>query len=353
MEYHVDLTALHRWFLENQRSFPWRDNPTPYRVWISEVMLQQTRASVVIPYFERWMRLFPDPITLAKASLEEVIKAWEGLGYYSRARRLHEGAKQIVQQFDGKIPSKKELLEKIKGLGPYTIHAILSFAYHQKAAPVDGNTSRVIARHFLLEEELSRQAAKKKIQELAEQMLDSKQPWITAEALIELGATICQPKPLCDLCPLSSSCQALKHGRVDEFPVKSKSAPLTALTRSVAVIEEGDSLLLCKGQPGRVMADLYEFPYFEGLVKPLPQYLRAEWGLETHFIRSLPFVKHSFTRYQAHLFPIHLRALQRIAIPDYEWIHRDQLRGLAFSSGHRQILAYFLARSDPQMVLFP
>jgi A/G-specific adenine glycosylase len=281
-----------------------------------------------------------------------VIKAWEGLGYYSRARRLHEGAKQIVQQFSGKIPSKKELLEKIKGLGPYTIHAILSFAFHQRAAAVDGNTSRVVSRHFLVEEDLARQSAKKKNQELADQMLDIRKPWVTAEALIELGATICQPKPLCDFCPLNASCLALKHRSVDEFPVKSKSAPLTALTRSVAVIEEGDCLLLCKGQPGKVMADLYEFPYFEGLAKPLPQHLRAEWGLETGFIRSLPVVKHSFTRYQAHLFPIHLRATQRMDIPGCEWVHRDQLKELPFSSGHRQILSYFLLRSDPQMVLF-
>ncbi len=353
MENLVDLAALHRWFLENRRSFPWRDNPTPYRVWISEVMLQQTRASVVIPYFERWMRLFPDPVTLSKASLEEVIKAWEGLGYYSRARRLHEGAKQIVQHYGGKIPSNKAQLEKIKGLGPYTIHAILSFAFHQRAAAVDGNTSRVIARHFLLEEELSRQIGKNKIQELADQMLDSKKPWITTEALIELGATICQPKPLCDLCPLSSSCLALKHRRVEEFPIKSKSVPLTALTRSVAVIEEGDSLLLRKGEPGKVMADLYEFPYFEGLVKPLPQHLLSAWGLETTFIRSLPFVKHSFTRYLAHLFPIHLRATQRITIPGCEWVHLDQLNEMPFSSGHRQILSNFLLRNNPQMVLFP
>ncbi len=348
----MDLAALHHWFLENRRSFPWRENPTPYRVWISEVMLQQTRASVVIPYFERWMRLFPDPVTLAKASLEEVIKAWEGLGYYSRARRLHEGAKQIVQQFGGKIPAKKELLGKIKGLGPYTIHAILSFAFHEKAAAVDGNTSRVVARHFLVEDDLTRQTAKKKIQLLADQMLDTKKPWVTAEALIELGATICQPKPLCDLCPLSSSCQALKERRVEEFPVKSKSTPLTVLTRSVAVIEEGDNLLLRKGLPGKVMADLYEFPYFEGLVKPLPRYLLEAWELETSFIRSLPVVKHSFTRYQAHLFPIHLRAVHRKVIPDYEWVHRDQLKELPFSSGHRQVLSYFLTRSDPQMVLF-
>lgn len=352
MDHLVDLSALHRWFFENRRSFPWRENPTPYRVWISEVMLQQTRASVVIPYFERWMRLFPDPATLAKASLEEVIKAWEGLGYYSRARRLHEGARQIVQYFGGKIPSSRELLEKIKGLGPYTVNAILSFAFHQRCAAVDGNTARVIARHYLLEENLSKLAVKRKIQALADEKLDAKKPWVTAEALIELGATVCQPKPLCDLCPISSTCLAFKHQRVEELPTRLKSPALTPLTRSVAVIEEGDSLLLRKGVPGKVMADLYEFPYFEGLGKPLPQYLRSSWGLETVFIRSLPSVKHTFTRFQALLFPIHLKANRRMVVPGFEWMHLDTLQELPFSSGHRQILSSFLSRHDPQMMLF-
>lgn len=347
-----DLESLHSWFLENRRSFPWRDKPTPYRVWISEVMLQQTRSSVVIPYFERWMRLFPDLSSLAEASLEEVIKAWEGLGYYSRARHLHEGARQIVRHLDGKIPSERELLEKIKGLGPYTTNAILSFAFHKKAAPVDGNAARVVARHFLVEEDVARQSTKKQIQELADSMLDPKKPWITAEALIELGATICLPRPLCDLCPLRSSCRALKEMRVEELPLKAKAPPLTPLTRSVAVVEEGDSLLVKRGAPGKVMADLFEFPYFEGLAKPLPYHLQSEWGLDTSFIRSLPFVKHSFTRYSAHLFPIHLKALQRKAIPDHDWIHFDRLRELPFSSGHRKILESFLSRNNPQLELF-
>lgn len=134
MRTQIDLSSLHSWFQENRRSFPWRENPTPYSIWISEVMLQQTRASVVIPYFERWMRLFPNVETLAKTPLEQVIKAWEGLGYYGRARRLHEGARQIVQQFDGKIPSNREHLEKIKGLGPYAVNAILSLRIRNSMA---------------------------------------------------------------------------------------------------------------------------------------------------------------------------------------------------------------------------
>ncbi|MBF8262983.1 MAG: mutY [Parachlamydiales bacterium] len=352
MEKSIDTAALHKWFDENRRTFPWRENPTPYRVWISEVMLQQTRASVVIPYFERWMELFPDPQVLSRAPLEEVIKAWEGLGYYGRARHLHEGARQIDSQFSGKVPSRREHLEKIKGLGPYMVNAILSFAFHQRAAAVDGNVLRVLARHFLIEEDIGRSAAKKNIQVLADEMLDAKRPWVTAEALIELGATLCQSKPLCDVCPLQSSCLAFKEDRAEEFPVKSKEQPVTMLTRSVAVIEENNSILLRKGVLGKIMADLYEFPYFEGLDRPLPQHIGTLWGLSTSFVRSLPLVQHSFTRYQAQLFPIHLRALERKEIKDYEWIPLERVGELPFSAGHKRVLEHFLKRMDPQLTLF-
>lgn len=352
MKNEIDTLAFHNWFRSHKRAFPWREAPSPYRVWISEVMLQQTRTSVVIPYFDRWMKLFPDVFSLAAASLEQVIKAWEGLGYYNRARYLHEGAKQVVRNFGGVLPSKREDLEKIKGLGIYTVNAILSFAFHQRIAPVDGNVLRVLSRYFLIEEDIGKQATKKKIQEKANEILDEKKPWITAEALIELGATVCQTKPFCDFCPLQNSCLALKQNRTAELPVKSKETPLTTLVRSVAVIEHNDFLLLRKEKEGKVMADLYEFPYFEGLERPLIQYLYSEFGLDTTFVRSLSFVQHRFTRYVAHLFPIHLRALKRELIPGFEWVHIDQIQILPFSAGHRRILEFFLKKIDSQLNLF-
>lgn len=143
------LIKLKHWFEENKRNFPWRGKPSPYAVWVSEVMLQQTQASVVVPYFERWIVRFPSIEVLASASIEEVIKLWEGLGYYSRARSLHEGAKFLVEHHNGTLPSDPIALAKVKGLGPYTIGAILSFAFHQKAAAIDGNVTRVMSRFFL------------------------------------------------------------------------------------------------------------------------------------------------------------------------------------------------------------
>src|SRR3990167_4180187 len=148
-----DHESLKRWFFINRRILPWRENPSPYEVWVSEVMLQQTRVSVVIPYFNRWMKHFPTISDLAKASIEAIIKVWEGLGYYSRARNLHEGAKYLLQFHAGELPDSPEHLKKVRGLGPYTIGAIRSFAFKQKAAAIDGNVLRVIARYFSIMEE--------------------------------------------------------------------------------------------------------------------------------------------------------------------------------------------------------
>ena len=192
---------VQHWFLQSQRSFPWREDRSPYSVWISEVMLQQTQARVVIDYYQRWMKKFPDIEHLARAPLEEVIKQWEGLGYYVRARNLHKAAQYLVEHHQGIFPSSRELLEKIPGIGPYTVGAILSFAFHQKAAAVDGNVIRVLTRLFAMQEEVQTQSSKKWLWKCAENLLPEKEPWILVEGLIELGATVCTLKPKCSQCP--------------------------------------------------------------------------------------------------------------------------------------------------------
>ncbi len=325
------MKDLHEWFLNNQRDFPWRREKTPYRVWISEVMLQQTRAAVVVAYFEKWMALFPDVYTLAKASLETVIKTWEGLGYYSRARNLHAAAKEIVENFGGEIPSSPEKLEKIKGFGPYTIGALLSFGFQKRAPAVDGNVIRVLSRYLLIEENVCRPSVKKRIELRAEELLDQKEPWITAEALIELGATICTPKPRCDDCPIQKRCLAYIEKKAEALPIKDAGAKITELKRVVFLIEADGKILVKKGEKGAVMADLYEFPYSE-------KGKEKKFDLEMKKIRSLPEVVHSFTRYRARLLPILFAASFAKEIKGCQWISRADLKKLPFSSGHRKIL---------------
>lgn len=337
------MKELHDWFLENRREFPWRKDPTPYRVWISEVMLQQTRASVVVSYFERWMALFSNVAALAAAPLERVIKMWEGLGYYSRARNLHKGAQQMVEQFGGEIPSRKEDLETIRGLGPYTIGAILSFGFRQRAAAVDGNVTRVLSRLFLIEENVGKQSVKRAIATGAESLLDEREPWITAEALIELGAMVCTPKPRCGECPLRKKCQAFLHKKAESLPIKNSEREITELRRAVVLIEVEGKVLVRKGEAGKVMADLYEFPYFEmgkdlWSQREIIRAVKDRLGLEVQIEKRLNEVSHTFTRYKARLYPFRFQAGRAEKIEGYQWVDRAILAELPFSSGHRRIL---------------
>lgn len=336
------MKELDSWFLHNRRQFPWRIDPTPYKVWISEVMLQQTRASVVIGYFEKWMSLFPSVKFLAAASLEMVIKAWEGLGYYSRARNLHRAAKQILERFGGEIPQTKAELETLPGLGPYTIGAILSFGFQKRAVAVDGNVTRVITRYFLIEENVSRVSVQRKMREAAEQFLDPDRPWISAEALIELGATICTPKPRCASCPLEKKCMG--KNKADYLPIKKEKKKITHLKRIVIWLEADGKVLVKKGEKGKVMADLYEFPYFEidrlWSAREMTDNIEKTFQVKSKIIEKFPIIQHTFTRYQVKLYPFRLLANWAVENKGYEWIDQKRLKELPFSSGHRRILVH-------------
>lgn len=305
-------------------------------------MLQQTRASVVVPYFERWMKQFPTVEALAKAPLDAVIKAWEGLGYYSRARNLHQGARQMVEFYGGQIPETKEALGKIRGLGPYTIGAILSFGFHKRMAAVDGNVKRVLSRYFSIEETISRPSVLRKIEERAESLLDEKEPWVTVEALIELGSSVCSPKPRCLDCPIRSGCLGYAQGKASSLPIKTAVSPPTQLIRLVAVIESEERVLIRKGGAGKIMADLYEFPYFEmknqmWTIQKLIKAVKSEHLLDVRWVKNLKTVEHSFTRYKAQLTPHVLSAKVRAPVLGWQWIPKEEMSKLPFSSGHRKI----------------
>lgn len=347
----LDLKKLKYWFLAQRRDLPWREDPSPYAVWVSEVMLQQTQVSVVIPYFLRWMRRFPTIESLAKAPVEAVLKEWEGLGYYSRARNLHQGARYVAEHHHGVLPNSAEALKLIKGLGDYTVGAILSFAFHQRAAAVDGNVLRVLARYYCIHEDICQGKVQKKVKSLATELLPQKEPWVISEALIELGATICMRKPKCHECPLSGNCQAFIKGEADKLPIKGAQAAVTPLFRLVPVIACGNRLLIGRGEQGKVMADLFQFPYFDvahaghdleeqkAIIKAK---LKKSFSLSAEWKRELPQVKHSFTRYRACLMP-HLYAMTKEKeIDGFEWMDIEQLKQVPFSSGHRRIFGDLL-----------
>ena len=338
---------LKNWFLEERRELPWRIMPSPYAVWVSEVMLQQTQVAVVIPYFERWMVRFPNIQALAEAPLDEVIKLWEGLGYYSRARNLHDGAKFVLKEFNGILPKNSDDLKKIKGLGPYTIGAIRSFVFHEKAAAVDGNVMRVLARYYLVEEDIAKTQTLKTLWNLAESILPDEEPWLISEALIELGATICTRKPQCHKCPMRTSCKAYSQGKAVDLPYKSSKIKSEKLFRTVAVIQWNECFLVRRGKKGEIMGDLHEFPYFETNAKgmselSLARKLEKEWNLRVKRPKILPEEKHSFTRFQVSLKPILFIIDEPYPVDACQWIPLTQLKKLAFSSGHRRIFEALL-----------
>lgn len=344
----LPIEKLRVWFEKEKRDFPWRQNPSPYRVWISEVMLQQTQSARVIGYFEKWMRHFPSIEKLASSSLDEVFKVWEGLGYYSRAKSLHEAAKLLVANFGGQIPQEVYELEQIKGLGPYTIGAIRAFAFHETCAAVDGNVMRVLSRLFEIDEDITQNKTQKKMRVLADSLLPEKESWVIAEAFIELGATICRPKIAeCVKCPLQSACKAFQNGTQSAFPVKAKKNSYQTLFREVAVIFSQDHILLQKGEPGKVMAGLYEFPYFDcekGGLSSLDasQRLCNEFLMKTSFERALSEVKHSFTRFRVTLYPKVFSAASRKEVSGCSWHPLKQAENLTFSSGHKKILNFLV-----------
>ena len=329
--------CLQNWFLEQKRSFPWRENPTPYAVWISEIMLQQTRASVVVDYFRRWMTQFPTVDAVAQAPIEDLIKAWEGLGYYSRVRNIKKAADFLTSQRKD-LPSSITQLQEIPGIGPYTAGAIASFAFHQKAAAVDGNVTRVISRYFGLEKALSRSL----LEEKTLSFLSDDTPWIQMEALIELGATLCSKTPCCSSCPLKSSCLAYKMNKTATIPPPKKYTPTIYQHKQVAIILWEDLVMVEKREEGKVLGGLMEFPSFEySIEEDLQKKILDRFSLETEWIEDLPKQKQSFTKYQLDLSPSLFRAICKKE--GFEWKTKEELLNYPFSSGHKRILESFLA----------
>lgn len=340
---HPDFTALKHWFQREARSLPWRDDPSPYAVWISEIMLQQTRVAVVIPYFERWMQQFPTVQSLAAAPLDRVIKAWEGLGYYSRARNIHHAAQQIAHSFGGSLPESTTDLESLKGLGPYTVGAIQAFAFKQKAAAVDGNVMRVLARHELIEDDISKPKTQSRMRERTLELLPNDEPWIVSEALIELGATLCGRDPQCPRCPLQRSCKARAEGVAHLLPTKGKKATSQALYRAVVLVVVDNHILVRRCPSGEIMSDLHEFPAIDLnaptlQTRPLYAQLKKRWPMTLTPVRVLEEIKHTYTRYRVTLFPVLFATPARIEIEGYFWHPVTDLPQLAFSAGHRKLV---------------
>ena len=256
--------TLLKWFDVNRRDLPWRHNPTPYEVWLSEVILQQTRVSQGMDYYLRFIERWPTVVDLAEASEEEVLKMWQGLGYYSRARNLHHCAQQVTSEHKGQFPPDYEKLKQLKGIGDYTAAAIASIAFNLPHAVVDGNVYRVLARLYDIDTPININEGQKLFAQLAEDLLNRKQPGLHNQALMEFGALHCTPKnPNCLLCPLQAQCLAFVHQTVMQRPVKLQKVKVTTRYFNYLVIKTNGCIYLHKRSDNDIWKNLYDFPCIE------------------------------------------------------------------------------------------
>jgi len=252
------------WYDLNRRDLPWRRNPNPYKTLVSEIMLQQTRVEAVLPLYERFIQRFPSIKDLAVATQDEVLTYWQGLGYYSRARRLHQAAQIVLTEHDGLIPSDKAALQALPGIGDYTCGAILSIAFHQPEVAIDGNLLRVGARLFLIQESINRSKAKSAIQTGFESLLPVERPGDFNQALMDLGSTICLPKnPRCSECPISDHCQAYSQGEATQLPFKEAPKPPLPVRVKVYLVESQETILLRQRSSGGFLQGMWELPWYE------------------------------------------------------------------------------------------
>lgn len=333
------------WFRHHRRTMPWRENPTPYYVWLAEVMLQQTQVATVIPYFERFVARFPTIEALASAPIEEVLRYWEGLGYYARARHLHETAKRIVQA-GGELPKQVDKLRELPGIGAYTAGAIASIAFQQPEPVVDGNVTRVLARLLWLKGNLQRGKAHRALWQIARQMVDPHHPGDFNQALMELGSTVCTPlKPACEQCPLQSLCSAFARGAPTAVPEAVAAKPTQkAVDVSVVVLHAG-SILLAKRPEQGLWAGLWEFPRatWRGReeLETVAQQALDSVGVQAELGQVLGRVRHAVTYSRIELYGYLCRFVSGTPRSTYyvqiEWVPLDQLTEYALPTPQRRL----------------
>lgn len=254
-----------RWYLINKRDLPWRNTNNPYAIWLSEIMLQQTRVVQGLPYFERFVATFPTVFDLANADEEQVLKLWQGLGYYSRARNMHKTAQIVATDYNGIFPSTYAELLKLKGVGEYTAAAIASFSFNENVAVVDGNVFRVLSRYLNIETDISSATAKKEFAAIAQELMENRDSALFNQAIMEFGALQCVPKnPICNDCVLNSSCAALQHKKVGQLPIKTKKTKVSNRFFNYLIFEDQQSnTILRKRTEKGIWHNLYEFPMIE------------------------------------------------------------------------------------------
>ena len=360
--YQLPLANLHarllRWYARHARLLPWRGTRAPYRVWISEIMLQQTQVDTVIPYYRRWLKRFPRVRALASAPLDDVLKEWEGLGYYSRARNLHRAAQMIVTEFGGRVPSDIESLRRLPGVGRYTAGAIASIAFGQDAAVLDGNVKRVLARVFDYPEDVKSAKGEKELWELADAILPMDRAGDWNQALMDLGATLCAPKsPDCDHCPLLGLCAAQRLGVQEQRPVAKKKPATPHYDVTAAIVRQRGRVLIAQRPADKLLGGLWEFPggkqeRGETLAECLRRELREELGIRVRVGQPRLTLRHAFTHFKItlHVFECEWRGerIRPLGVAAFKWVRVLELRNYAMGKTDRQVAEWLAEHSKHQ-----
>jgi len=337
------------WYEQHARRLPWRVppqagaglHPSPYAVWVSEIMLQQTRVETVIPYFERWLELFPTIRALAEAPEQSVLSAWEGLGYYSRARNLHAAAAIVLAEYDGELPADAQRLRQLPGIGRYTAAAIASIAFNQDVATLDGNLRRVFARVFDLAEPADAPAGEKALWGLAQEHLPAGRAGDYNQALMDLGASVCLPKnPLCLLCPLAGICQARALGLQAQRPILKRRAAVPHRLKAAAVIVRDGRVLLSRRPAKGLLGGMWEFPAAEleaDLPDGLPAAIQAGYGLRLRALARLGAFEHAYTHFKLTEAAYRCELIQEADGESLMWVGVGELRDYPMGKVDRAI----------------
>ncbi|MFW5691352.1 MAG: A/G-specific adenine glycosylase [Chloroflexota bacterium] len=356
------LTDLLHWYDRAAANLPWRyttaDPPPAYHVWLSEIMLQQTQVETVIPYYLRFLDAFPDVHALAAAPLDDVLKLWEGLGYYSRARHLHKTAQIVSSEYGGQFPRTAAELQKLPGIGRYTAGAIASIAFNEAAPVLDGNVIRVFARLLDLPDDVSRAQTQSRLWAQADAWVPDTCPGDYNQSLMELGRTVCKPRnPLCDTCPIQAHCRAYAAGTVHERPVKKKKAPTPHYDVAAGIVYRADGRFLIAQRPAEgLLGGLWEFPGGkqepgENLPETLQRELNEELAIDVEVGALFTVVKHAFTHFKITLHAFECRIAngtqpQAIEAQAIAWVTLDEVNRYSFGKADREIITALRDRQD-------
>jgi len=342
-------TDLLAWYDDNKRDMPWRDTDDPYRIWVSEIMLQQTRVDTVRDYYRRFLDAFPTVEALAAADRDSVLKLWEGLGYYSRARYLHEAAQHVVDTHDGDVPDTWDAISELKGVGPYTAAAVLSIAYQKPHAVLDGNVIRLLTRVFAVEADATSSRTKRHLRRLANDLIDPQRPGDFNQAMMELGATVCTPRaPSCGACPVAAVCDAHSEGRETDFPVTPESTPVPHHDIAVGLVFDNDGRLLIQRRPDDgLLGGLWEFPGGkqedgETMDETCVRELREELGIDVAVEQPFYTLNHAYSHFKITLHAFRCR-IERGTPHSAEgqpirWVTVDELADYAFPRANRRLI---------------